>query len=76
MDIRERKPRFGRRLRGPGRLVFNQRILDSHMGTLYQSKALFEMLVRVASENKLPFRLSQESFTRAPFMPSLLGPVT
>ncbi len=48
--------------------------LDSHMGTLYQSKALFEMLVRVARENRLPFRLSQESFTRAPFMPSLLGP--
>lgn len=48
--------------------------LDSHMGTLYQSKALFEILVRVASENKLPFRLSRESFTRAPFMPSLLGP--
>src|SRR2546429_1056435 len=42
--------------------------LDSHMGTLYQSKALFEMLVRVARENRLPFRLSQESFTRAPFM--------
>src|SRR2546422_5785592 len=48
--------------------------LDSHIGTLYPSKALFEMLVRVASENKLPFRLSRESFTRAPFMPSLLGP--
>ena len=48
--------------------------LDSHMGTLYQNKALFEMLVRVARENRLPFRLSQESFTRAPFMPSLLGP--
>ena len=48
--------------------------LDSHMGTLYQSKALFEMLVRVASENKLPFRLSQEWFTRSPFMRSQLGP--
>jgi predicted glycoside hydrolase/deacetylase ChbG (UPF0249 family) len=48
--------------------------LDSHMGTLYQSKALFETLLRVARENKLPFRVSQEWFARAPFMPSLLGP--
>src|SRR5256885_4796661 len=48
--------------------------LDSHMGTLYQNKALFETLLRVARENKLPFRVSRESFTRAPFMPSLLGP--
>ncbi len=48
--------------------------LDSHMGTLYQNKALFEMLARVARENKLPFRVSQEWFARAPFMPSLLGP--
>jgi predicted glycoside hydrolase/deacetylase ChbG (UPF0249 family) len=48
--------------------------LDSHMGTLYQSKALFETLLRVARENKLPFRVSQDWFTRAPFMPALLGP--
>jgi chitin disaccharide deacetylase len=48
--------------------------LDSHMGTLYQSKALFEILVRVARENKLPFRVSQDWFARAPFMPALLGP--
>ena len=48
--------------------------LDSHMGTLYQSKALFEILVRVARENKLPFRVSQDWFTMAPFMPALLGP--
>ena len=48
--------------------------LDSHMGTLYQSKALFETLLRVARENKLPFRVSQDWFTAAPFMPALLGP--
>src|SRR5205807_2103927 len=48
--------------------------LDSHMGTLYQSKALFETLLRVARENKLPFRVSQEWFIRASFMPSVLGP--
>src|SRR3984893_2973021 len=48
--------------------------LDSHMGTLYQNKVLFEILLRVARENKLPFRVSQEWFARAPFMPALLGP--
>jgi predicted glycoside hydrolase/deacetylase ChbG (UPF0249 family) len=48
--------------------------LDSHMGTLYQSKALFETLLRVARENKLPFRVSQDWFIAAPFMSSLLGP--
>ncbi len=48
--------------------------LDSHMGTLYQSKALFEVLLRVARENKLPFRVSRDWFARAPFMPALLGP--
>jgi chitin disaccharide deacetylase len=48
--------------------------LDSHMGTLYQNKALFEALIRVAHENRLPVRLSKEWFARAPFMPSVLGP--
>ncbi len=48
--------------------------LDSHMGTLYQNKALFETLLRVAAENKLPVRMSKEFFARAQFLPSLLGP--
>src|SRR5712691_9735244 len=48
--------------------------LDSHMGTLYQSKALFEVLLRVARENKLPTRMSREFFANAPFLPALLGP--
>lgn len=48
--------------------------LDSHMGTLYQNKALFEVLVRVSREYKLPFRVSRDWFGRAQFMPALLGP--
>ena len=48
--------------------------LDSHMGTLYQNKALFEVLMKVAHENKLPVRLSKQWFARAPFMPEVLGP--
>ena len=48
--------------------------LDSHMGTLYQNKALFDTLLRVARENKLPIRLSRELVASAPFLPSLLTP--
>jgi predicted glycoside hydrolase/deacetylase ChbG (UPF0249 family) len=48
--------------------------LDSHMGTLYQSKELFETLLKVARDNKLPVRISKEWVTRMPFLPSLLKP--
>lgn len=48
--------------------------LDSHMGTLYQNRALFETLFRVAHDNKLLIRVSKEWFGSAPFLPSLLGP--
>jgi predicted glycoside hydrolase/deacetylase ChbG (UPF0249 family) len=48
--------------------------LDSHMGTLYQSKELFETLLRVARENKLPVRISKEWFDRISYLPSLLRP--
>ena len=33
--------------------------LDSHMGTLYQSKELFEVFLRVARSQKLPVRVAQ-----------------
>lgn len=46
--------------------------LDSHMGTLYQNKALFEMLLRVARDNKLPVRVSREWFASAEYLPSIL----
>ena len=48
--------------------------LDSHMGTLYQTQALFETFFRVAHDNKLLIRVSKEWFAEAPFLPSLLGP--
>ncbi|HEY2960823.1 MAG TPA: polysaccharide deacetylase family protein [Pyrinomonadaceae bacterium] len=48
--------------------------LDSHMGTLYQNKALFEVFLRVARENKLPVRVAKEWFTRTDFLPSSLSP--
>lgn len=46
--------------------------LDSHMGTLYQNKALFEVFLRVARNNKLPVRVAKTWFARADFLPSIL----
>ncbi|HEY6122541.1 MAG TPA: polysaccharide deacetylase family protein [Pyrinomonadaceae bacterium] len=48
--------------------------LDSHMGTLYQNQALFETLLRVARENKLPSRVSKEWFASITYLPSILQP--
>src|SRR6185369_5472 len=43
--------------------------LDSHMGTLYQNKALFEMFLRVARSQKLPVRVAKTWFRQADFLP-------
>lgn len=48
--------------------------LDSHMGTLYQNKALFEVFLRVARSQKLPVRIARTWFARADFLPSTLRP--
>ena len=74
MDVREVEAEIRAQIARARALGIQPTHLDSHMGTLYQSKVLFEVLLRVARENKLPFRVSQEWFSRAPFMPSLLGP--
>jgi predicted glycoside hydrolase/deacetylase ChbG (UPF0249 family) len=47
--------------------------LDSHMGTLYQNKALFEVFLRVARSQKLPVRVAKAWFGRADFLPSVLS---
>lgn len=46
--------------------------LDSHMGTLYQNKALFEVFLNVARSQKLPVRVAKAWFGRADFLPSVL----
>jgi predicted glycoside hydrolase/deacetylase ChbG (UPF0249 family) len=48
--------------------------LDSHMGTLYQNRALFELLLRVGRDNKLPVMISREWFDRAQYLSSIIGP--
>ena len=47
--------------------------LDSHMGTLYQNKALFEVFLRVARSQKLPIRVARTWFARTDFLPSTLS---
>lgn len=46
--------------------------LDSHMGTLYQNKALFDVFLRVAREYKLPVRVAKEWAGRADYLTSSL----
>jgi predicted glycoside hydrolase/deacetylase ChbG (UPF0249 family) len=48
--------------------------LDSHMGTLYQNKELFEIFLKVAREYKLPVRVARAWFGQADFLPSTLKP--
>jgi predicted glycoside hydrolase/deacetylase ChbG (UPF0249 family) len=48
--------------------------LDSHMGTLYQNKELFEVFLRVARQNKLPVRIAKTWFARTDFLPATLKP--
>ena len=47
--------------------------LDSHMGTLYQSKELFQLFMRVARSQKLPVRVAKAWFTRADFLAESLN---
>jgi predicted glycoside hydrolase/deacetylase ChbG (UPF0249 family) len=48
--------------------------LDSHMGTLYQNKTLFETLLRVARDNKLPVMISKEWIASTNYLSSILNP--
>jgi hypothetical protein len=48
--------------------------LDSHMGTLYQNKALFEVFLKVARDYKLPVRVAKAWLGQADALPSTLNP--
>src|SRR5262245_62158384 len=47
--------------------------LDSHMGTLFQTKPLYEALLRVGRDYKLPVLIAKDFFGRADFLKSSLG---
>jgi len=48
--------------------------LDSHMGTLYQTKELFDVFLRVAREYKLPVRVAKEWGPRIEVLQASLTP--
>jgi predicted glycoside hydrolase/deacetylase ChbG (UPF0249 family) len=48
--------------------------LDSHMGMLYQNRALFEALIRVARDYRLPVMISREWFANKNYLASLISP--
>jgi predicted glycoside hydrolase/deacetylase ChbG (UPF0249 family) len=48
--------------------------LDSHMGTLFQNRTLFEMLLRVARDNHLPVLIPKERLERVQNFSALLHP--
>ena len=54
-------------------LGINPTHLDSHMATLFQSKDLFEILLRAGRDYKLPVLVSKD-FARGGFFPGSLGP--
>ena len=74
MDVKEAEAEIRAQIARAKALGIEPTHLDSHMGTLYQNRALFEILLRAARENKLPVRVSKDWFSSASFMPALLGP--
>jgi predicted glycoside hydrolase/deacetylase ChbG (UPF0249 family) len=48
--------------------------LDAHMGTLYQTKELFDAVLRVGREYGIPVMVSKEWLAQAPFLASILKP--
>jgi predicted glycoside hydrolase/deacetylase ChbG (UPF0249 family) len=74
IDVREAEAEIRAQIERARSLGISPTHLDSHMGTLYQTRPLFEMFLRVARENRLPVRVSREMFARAPYLPAALGP--
>jgi predicted glycoside hydrolase/deacetylase ChbG (UPF0249 family) len=48
--------------------------LDAHMGTLYGTRELFDVILRVGRDYGIPVMVSKEWFAQAPFLQSLLKP--
>jgi chitin disaccharide deacetylase len=73
MDPREAEAEIRAQIKRARELGIKPTHLDSHMGTLYQTRDLFLMMLRVAREEKLPARIGPAQVAR-PFAKSLLRP--
>ena len=71
-DPKEVEPEITAQIERAKALGIQPTHLDSHMGTLYQNKALFEVFLRVARKYKLPVRIAKTWFARADFLPETL----
>ena len=74
IDVREAEAEVRAQIARARALGIRPTHLDAHMRTLYTTRPLFEMLLRVAREERLPVMVSREWFEQAPFLPAALGP--
>ena len=74
IDVREAEAEVRAQIARARALGIRPTHLDAHMRTLHQTRPLFEMLLRVAREERLPALVSREWFARWPFLPEALGP--
>jgi chitin disaccharide deacetylase len=74
IDVREAEAEIRAQIARARAFGISPTHLDSHMRTLYTTRPLFEMFLRVARENRLPALVSREWFAEAPFLPAALGP--
>ena len=74
MDVREAEAEVRAQIARARSLGIRPTHLDSHMGTLFQTRPLFEMLLRVGRDERLPVLVSRESFAGAPYLAADLGP--
>lgn len=74
VDAREAEAEVRAQIERARAFGINPTHLDAHMRTLHQTRPLFEMLLRVAREERLPVLVSREWFARWPFLPEALGP--
>ena len=74
IDVREAEAEIRAQIERARAFGIRPTHLDSHMRTLYTTRPLFEMFLRVAREERLPVMVSREWFGQAPFLPAALGP--
>ena len=74
IDVREAEAEIRAQIARARAFGISPTHLDSHMRTLYTTRPLFEMFLRVAREERLPVMVSREWFAQSPFLPAALGP--
>jgi len=74
IDVREAEAEIRAQIERARAFGIRPTHLDSHMRTLYATRPLFEMLLRVGRDERLPVMVSREWFAEAPFLPAALGP--